>query len=553
MHCTIKPGLSVNTFIFSLQPLTGIHLRSQTKYEIEPGGDIQYVYIFSILAGFILLLACVNFTNLSIARSVKRAKEVGVRKVMGSAKWQLVKQFLSESILMSFCAMLLAVLLIFLLLPYFNQLSGRQIDFGYLLNYKFILAIVALMFFVGVIAGVYPSFLLSSFNPIRVLKGAAGTTRNKNPLRSGLIVFQFFVSTALITSTLIVYQQLQYMQNKNLGYDKEQLLFLPDGRLMGENQDAFKQSLLQDSRVVAASISRSVPGEKIMSGTQVHPVNENGNGTEIHMNIYHVDHDYVKTLGMQMKAGRYFSKDFGSDSTAAVINEAAVRQLGWDNTNPIGRAIVRSGQLKYTIVGVVKDFNYASAKQDIAPLMMLLGRNYGGLITKIRTDDVTGFLADLKLKWDSFNPQGPLTYYFVDEKFADLYASEVRTQQIFSVFAVLAVIIAGLGLFGLSAFVIEQRTKEIGIRKVLGASVQNVLLLVSKEFLSLVVVAFIISVPVTFWAMSKWLQDYAYRINIAWWIFGLAGIIALLIAVITISFQAVKAAMANPVRSLRTE
>jgi len=544
---------SVKTFVFTLQPLIDIHLYSHGKYEIEPNGDIQYVYIFSALAIFILLLACVNFTNLSIARSVKRAKEVGVRKVMGSAKLQLIKQFLSESVLMSFCAMLLAIMLIFVLLPYFNQVSGKEISAGYLLNYKFILTLIALIFFVGIVAGIYPSFFLSSFNPIKVLKGSAVAGRNKSLLRNGLIIFQFFVSTALIISTIIVYQQLHYMQNKKLGYDKEQVLFLPDARLIGKNQDAFKQSILQDNRVVTASISRSVPGDVFMDGTEVYPVNENGNGTEIHMNIYHVDDDYLKTLGINIKEGRYFSKDFGSDSAAAVINEAAVRELGWNNTNPIGKTIVRSGQLPFKIIGVMNDFNYASAKQKIAPLMMLLGNNYGGLIIKIKTADVTGFLNDLKTKWNSFNPQGPLSYNFLDEKFAALYASELRTQQIFSAFAILAIIIATLGLFGLSAFVIEQRTKEIGIRKVLGASVHNVLVLVSKEFLSLVLIAFIISIPVTFWAMNKWLQDYAYRINIAWWVFALAGTVALLIALITVSFQSIKAAMANPVKSLRTE
>ncbi len=544
---------AVNTFIFSLQPLTDIHLYSHTKSEIEPNGDIQYVYIFSVLAIFILLLACVNFTNLSIARSVKRAKEVGVRKVLGSAKIQLIKQFLSESVLMSFCAMALAIVLIFLLLPYFKEVSGEQISIGDLLNFKFILPLIGFVFFVGLVAGIYPSFFLSSFNPIKVLKDSSVLGRNKSSLRSGLIIFQFFVSTALIISTIIVYQQLHYMQNKKLGYDKEEVLFLPDGRLLGQNQDAFKQSILQDSRVVAATISRSVPGDIFMDGTEVYPVNKNGNGTDIHMNIYHVDYDYVKTLGIKMKEGRYFSKDFGSDSAGAVINEAAVAQLGWNLTDAVGKTIVRSGQQVVKILGVMSDFNYASVKQKIAPLMMVLGGNYGGIVIKIKTNDVAGFLNDLKTKWNSFNPQGPLNYNFLDEKFAALYASELRIQRIFSAFAILAIIIATLGLFGLSAFVIEQRTKEIGIRKVLGASVENILLLVSKEFLSLVLIAFIISIPVTFWAMNKWLQDYAYRISIAWWVFVLAGILAFMIAMISISFQAIKAALANPVKSLRSE
>jgi len=545
---------SVNTFVFSLQPLTQIHLYSHTKYDLEPNGDIQYVYIFSVLAIFILLLACVNFTNLSTARAVKRAREVGVRKVMGSGKFQLIKQFLSESVLMSLCAMMFAIGLIFVLLPYFNQVSGKQINFDYFFNYRFILAMLVLVFFVGIIAGIYPSFFLSSFNPVKVLKGASVTGSQRNSLRSSLIVFQFFVSTALIIATIIVYRQLNYMQNKKLGYDKEQVLFLPYARLLGNNQDAFKQQLLQDKRVVSTSISRNIPGDIMLDGTEVFPKNETGNGTEIHGNIYHVDYDYLRTLGLHMKQGRFFSKDFTTDSAqSVVINEAAVHELGWSNTNPLGKTIVRSGQHEFKVVGVVKDFNYASAKQKIAPLMMLLGNSYGGLIIKIKTTDVKGFLGDLKKQWNAFNPSGPLDYNFLDEQFAALYANEIYTQQIFSAFSMLAIIIASLGLFGLSAFVIEQRTKEIGIRKVLGASVQNVLLLVSKEFLLLVVIAFIISIPVAWWAMQKWLEGYAYRINISWWMFALAGILAIFIALVTVSFQAIKAAIANPVKSLRTE
>ncbi len=544
---------SVNTFIFSLQPLTDIHLHSNTKYELEPNGDIQYVYIFSALALFILLLACVNFTNLSTACAVKRAREVGIRKVMGSVKKQLVFQFLTESVLFALFSMLCALLLIFFLLPYFNQLANKDISFSFFFRYQSILAMLLVSFLVGLLAGIYPAFFLSSFNTIKVLKGSSLQGSQRKPLRSSLIVFQFFVSTALIIATIIVYQQLHFMQNKKLGYDKEQVLYMPDARLLGSNQTAFEQQILRDNRVVSATISRAVPGGKFMDGTEIFPKNENGNGTEIHANIYHVDYDYLRTLGIQVIKGRNFSKDFPSDSAGVVINEAAVRELGWTNDNAIGKTIVRSGQQQFKVVGIVADFNYASVKQKIAPLMMLLGGNFGGLIIKIKTTDVKGFLADLKKQWDAFNPAGPLEYNFLDEQFAALYASEIRTQQIFSAFAVLAIIIASLGLFGLSAFVIEQRTKEIGIRKVLGASVQNVLLLVSKEFLLLVGIAFIISVPVTWWAMHLWLQDFAYRINISVWVFAVAGIAAILIALLTISFQAIKAAIANPVKSLRTE
>jgi len=544
---------SINTFVFSLQPLTDIHLYSHTKYELEPNGDIQYVYIFSALAFFILLLACVNFTNLSTARAVKRAREVGIRKVLGSLKKQLIIQFLTESVVLTFLSMIIAFGLLFLLLPYFNELADRQIPFSFFISYQSILAMISLIIITGIVAGIYPSFFLSSFNTIKVLKGSSSKGSQKNLLRSSLVVFQFFVSIALIIATIIVYQQLHFMQNKKLGYDKEQVLYLPDARLLGKDQPAFKQQLSQNKNVVAASIARSVPGLPFMDGTEIYPKNENGNGKEIHANIYHVDEDYLKTLGIKIVSGRNFSRDFPSDSSAVVINQAMVRELGWNRTNPIGKTIVRSGQQQFKVIGVMGDFNYASAKQEIAPLMMMLGNNYGGLVVKINTADVKGFLSDLKKQWDSFNPQGALEYTFLDDNFAKMYASEIRTQKIFSAFALIAIIIASLGLFGLSAFVIEQRTKEIGIRKVLGASVQNVLLLVSKDFLLLVGIAFLISVPVTWWAMHNWLQDFAYRINIQWWVFMLAGFVAILISIITISFQAIKAAIANPVKSLRSE
>ncbi|HEY2720680.1 MAG TPA: ABC transporter permease, partial [Chitinophagaceae bacterium] len=461
---------SVNTFRFTLQPLTSIHLHSHTKFELEPNGDIQYVYIFSALALFILLLACVNFTNLSTARAVKRSREVGIRKVMGSIKKQLVVQFLAESVLFTFFAMLLAYLLIFFLLPYFNQASNKNISFNFFLNYKLILGMFAVSFAAGILAGIYPAFFLSSFNTIKVLKGnlsAIGSSRKT--LRSGLIVFQFFVSTALIIATIIVFQQLHYMQNKKLGYDKDQVVFLPDARLLGNKQVAFEQQLLQDNRVVAATISRSIPGGEFMDGTEIFPRNENSNGAEIHTNIFHIDYDYVRTLGLHVIRGRNFSREFSTDSaTGAVINEAAVKKLGWSNDNAIGKTIVRSGQREFKVIGVVEDFNYASVKQEIAPLMLIIGNNAGGMVIKIKTADVKGFLANLKKQWASFNPPGPLEYTFLDEKFAALFASEQRTQKIFTAFAILAIIIASLGLFGLSAFVIEQRTKEIGIRKVLG-------------------------------------------------------------------------------------
>ena len=546
---------SVNTFRFWLMPLTKIHLYSNTKYELEANGDIKYVYIFSVLAVFVLLLACVNFTNLSTAASIKRSREVGIRKVLGSIKKQLVLQFLSESVLFTFFALIIAYMLVFLLLPYFNRLAGKNLEIDFFLRYRTILTIFSVSLLAGVLAGIYPAFFLSSFNTIKVLKGSSLTERSQRyPLRSSLIVFQFVVSIALIIATIIVSQQLSYMQNKKLGYDKDQLLFLPDARLLGNNQEAFRQQVMQDSRVALSSISRSVPGGDIMDGTEVYPRNENSNGTEIHANISHVDYDYLRTLGIKLLRGRNFSKEFATDSSSGIIvNEAAVRQLGWTVDNAVGKTIIRSGQQQLTVIGVVADFNYASVKQEVAPMMLMLGNNWGGLIIKTKTSDVKGFLADLQRKWAAFNPPGPMEFRFFDQTFASLYASEQKTQQIFSVFTILAIIIASLGLFGLSAFVIRQRAKEIGIRKVLGASVRQVFLIVSKEFLILVAIAFVISVPISWWAITTWLQGFAYRITINAGVFLIAGATVIVVTLLTISFQSIKAAVANPVKSLRTE
>ncbi len=543
---------AINTFRFSLFPLTDIHLYSHTKYELEPNGDIQYVYIFSILAVFILLLACINFTNLSTARSDKKAREIGVRKVLGSEKFQLIKQLLSESVLLSFFSLIIALLLIIELLPYFNQLAGKHISFNYFINYQVILFIFALVILVGMAAGIYPALFLSSFNPIQVLKGTK-TKDRKNLLRSSLIIFQFFVSIGLIFATIIVYKQFVYMQNKKLGFNKDQVLFISDSKLLGNKQSVFKHQLLQDPRVESASICWNVPGYPLMDGTEIYANNNSSRGPEIHSNIYHIDYDFINTLGIYINQGRNFSKDFPTDSAGVIINEAAVRELGWNKINPIGKIIVRSGQKEYKVIGVAEDFNYMSAKQKVAPLMMMLGNNFGGLLIKIKTSDVRGFLKDLRIKWNAFSPAGQLNFSFLNDKFAALYLSEQKTQQIFSTFALIAIIIASLGLFGLSSYVIEQRTKEIGIRKVLGASVSGVVLNLSADFLKWVLIANIIAWPAAYYFMNKWLQNFAYKVDISWWIFVLSGGIAFIVALLTVIFQAVKTATANPVKSLRYE
>jgi len=549
---------SVNTFVFSLQPLTDIHLRSDTKYELEPAGDILYIYIFSALAIFILLLACVNFTNLSTARAGKRGREIGVRKVLGSEKKQLVVQFLTESVVLALLAALFAYALLWLALPYFDRLSNKNITYGFFVSFQSLLAAFCVSTGAGLLAGMYPAFYLSSINTVSVLKGAVSLPGLKKAgLRSGLIVFQFIVSTGLIIATVVVYRQLYFMQNQKLGYNKEQVLYLQDTQLLGlrDARNTFKQALLRDGRIVSASVGTNVPGNPNMDGTEVYPKEKRNseNSAEIHTNIFHVDDDYIPTLGIQIVKGRNFSKDYPSDSFAVVINEAAVQDLGWNGTNPIGKVIVTSGQHEYTVIGVTADFHYASLKQKVAPLMLMINYPGPGLILRIKTADVQGLLGDLKKKWEIFHPGAAFAYYFLDDHFAGLYDSEIRTQNIFSAFALVAIIIASLGLFGISAFVIDQRTKEIGIRKILGATVRNIMVLVSGEFLLLVCLAFIISIPVTWWVMQQWLQEFAYRTEIAWWIFAVAGMAAILIALLTVSFQAIKAAVSNPVKNLRTE
>jgi len=546
---------AVNTFIFSLTPLTDIHLHSDTKYELETNGSSRYIFIFGALALFILLLACANFTNLSTAAAVGRGKEVGIRKVMGSLRAQLITQFLVESVLITAFAMILAFGLVRLILPYFNEVSGKHIDFSLFLGYPALIAALLLTLVVGTAAGVYPAFFLSSFNTIRVLKGSVAVKGGRRSLlRRGLVVFQFVVSIALIVGTLVVYRQLRFMQDKRLGYDKDQVLFIQDASLLGYNQEAFRQQLLQDKRVSNASLSWTVPGSGFMDGTEVYAKRSGPeNGHELHTNIYHVDYDFVPTLGLQVIKGRNFSREFPTDSSGVLINETEVNDLGWGNTDPIGKTIVRSGRQEFKVIGVVRDFHYLSVKEKIAPLMLMLGNNFGGMLVKVNTADMKGFLADAKQRWTSYNPAGPFNYYFLDDRYATMYVSEQRTGRLFTAFTVIAILIACLGLFGLATYMVEQRTREIGIRKVLGASIASVLLLVSGEFLMLVGVAFLIAVPVTWWAMNQWLREFAYRTPVSWWIFPLAGAAALFIALFTISWETTRAATANPVDSLRTE
>jgi len=545
---------SVNTFLFYLMPLTDIHLHSATKYEMEPNGDIHYIYIFGALALFILILACIN---LATASSARRSKEIGIRKVLGSEKDRLVWQFLTESVMLTLLALVLALATVYLLLPYFNNLAAKHIAMSFFLDYRVIAMEVGLALLVGIIAGIYPAFFLSSFKILSVLKGN-GTLQSssRSSLRSSLIVLQFAISTSLIIATFIVYQQLHYMQNTKLGYNKEQVLVLHDTYALNNNIEPFKQELLNKSNVVNATISSNVPGSGNFNGTEVYAkdIADKGSRSEIQIAIFNIDNTYISTLGMQLLKGRnFYPGNQDADTSAVIINETAVQSLGWGNEDPIGKEIVRSGNKHYTVVGLVKDFHFTSAKQKIGPLMMLPRHNNGSIMVKLKAANAQSLIAEIKKQWETYNTGIPFSYSFLDEQFAKMYSAEEHFGEIFTTFSVIAVIIACLGLFGLAAFMIRQRVKEIGIRKVLGASAEGITFMLTKEFLKLVLIAAVIAFPVTWFAMGKWLQSFAYRMNIQWWIFLAAAAIAMFIAFVTISFQSIKAAIANPVKSLRSE
>ena len=552
-------GLSLSEFRtkgnklgFALQPLTSIHLHSSTNNEFEPGGNATYVYIFAGVALFMLIVACINFINLSTAGAAKRAKEVGIRKVAGSGRFQLIRQFLSESVLITLFALLIAIVLVQLALPAFNGISGKHLS----LDIKPILALVGLGLVVGIIAGIYPAFYLSSFRPIAVLKGKLTNSHKRFGLRSGLVIFQFFISVVLIIGTIVVYRQMKFMQNKDLGYDKDQLITIPNSYLLGNDQQTFKQQMLQDPRIVNATISWYKPaGPTNYNNAIAYP---QGNDHLLVDGVdFHVDEQYIPTMGMKIVSGRNFSRDFRTDSSAIILNETAAKALGWDDKIAIGKTVIRQNSDKgnnfsFHVIGVVKNFNFKSLHEAISPLYMTL-QPEGGLIFRIKTTDVAGLLASMKKQWDSYNTTEPFTYSFMDDLFNKTYAAEQKTGTILNIFSVLIIFVACLGLFGLVTYTSEQRTKEIGIRKVLGASISQVMQMLSKEFLKLVLIASLIAFPAAWWGMNKWLESFAYRIDISWWVFAVSGFAALLIALITVSFQAIKAAIANPVKSLKTE
>ncbi|HUQ97661.1 MAG TPA: FtsX-like permease family protein, partial [Chitinophagaceae bacterium] len=549
---------SGNYINFSLTPLTAIHLHSERIAELGPNSDVQVVYIFSAIAVFILLIACVNFMNLSTARSANRAKEVGVRKVLGTQRKNLISQFLIESVLMSFVSCVFALLFAFLLLPYLNELAAKSlslspIEHPYLLPLLFLFVLL-----VGLLAGTYPAFYLSAFQPIEVLKGKVAGGFKRSYLRHSLVVFQFFVSIALIIATIVIYSQLTYIRNRNVGFNKEQVLVVKDAYVLDKQAETFKNEVLKYPEVVIGTKSGYLPVPSGRDNESIFPEGHMENDKAVSSQMWSVDHDYLKTMGMQVVQGRDFNKDMPTDSTAILINETAAQLFGFGG-NPIGRKISQLTDMEtkatktYTIIGVVKNFNFESLRQNIGALCMYIAPSNGSISFRLKTADATQAIAHIQGIWKSLVPNEPFSYSFLNEDFDQIYRSEQRAGKIFISFAVLAILIACLGLFGLVTYAAEQRTKEIGIRKVLGASVPNIVELLSKDFLKLVLIAAVLAFPLAWWGMHKWLEDFAYRIPIQWWVFAVAGTVALAIAMLTVSFQAIKAALTNPVKNLRTE
>jgi len=541
----------------SLTPLLNIHLRSNKMAELEANGNIQYVYIFSAIAIFILVIACVNFMNLATARSANRAKEVGVRKVLGSLRKNLVQQFLSESMLLSVISLALAGIIAYLILPYFNQVAGKSVSVSTLLQPRMLLILLALIFLVGFLAGSYPAFYLSSFRPIDVLKGKLASGFKRSWLRNSLVVFQFFISIALIIGTIVIYKQLSYIRSKDLGYSRSQILIINNTGALRESATSFRNELMQISGVKAASLSGYLPTNYNRSNDAFFTSPALDSKTAMSMQNWGVDENYLGTLDLKLIAGRNFTSDMKTDSNAIIINEAAAKFLATKDI--LNKKLYRFEDLttkrlgEYHIIGVIKNFNFSSLREVVTPLSLGLKRSTGNISVRISSDNVPGLIDQIKAKWKSIAPAEPFDYTFMDEQFNNQYTAEVRTGQLFIGFAVLAILIACLGLFGLVTYAAEQRTKEIGIRKVVGANVIHIVSMIAKDFLKLILIASLIAFPVAWWAMHKWLQDFAYRSNLSWWIFALAGGIALLIALLTISYQSIKAATANPVKSLRTE
>jgi putative ABC transport system permease protein len=534
-----------------LQQLLKIHLYSAGKYTADIGGlgNIEYVNIFSLVALIVLLIACINFMNLSTARATKRAKEVGMRKVIGAERLQIVKQFYIESILFAFIALLMALAMSDLLLNAFNNLSGKEITLSSL-GTTTIIGFIVLTIFTGIIAGSYPAIYLSSFLPIKVLKSDKSVSGGGSFFRKVLVVTQFSLSLILIIGTLVISSQLDYIKNKDLGFKRENVIALNINKSISSNLETVKNELEQNPKIISVAASSLNP-MYVMNSTSGVDWEGKNEKDEILIHFLFSDRDLANTFKMKMVEGRFYSKDFGSDTSSIVINEEAAKIIGMKD--PVGKTLTMWGD-KLTIIGVVKNFNFKPLDTKIEPLVIRYTDNLlFSMFIRVKPGDLTGTIDYIKDVYKTFSPSAPFDYHFLDEDFDNLYRSETRMQTIFSYFAILAIIISCLGLFGLASYIAERRKKEIGIRKVLGANVFNLSYLLSLQFTKWVLISNLIAWPVAYFLMNRWLQDFAYRVDISFWLFPLAGLLVLVVALLTVLYQAIKAALVNPVKSLKYE
>lgn len=539
-----------NKYGYHPQPLTDIHLGDQITDNLEVGGSSRYLYIFSFIAIFIIVIACINYMNMATAKSARRAKEVGLRKTLGSFRSQLILQFIAESVLITIISSFIALIIASLCLGPFNTISGQELNISMIWQPYVLAGIVILVIIVGLLAGSYPAFYLSHYNPAAVLKGNISSGLNSGRVRNVLVVFQFFISIFLIVSTLLIYRQVEFIRNRDLGFDKENLITLTQVNRLANNSEAFKEAVLGSSGFThAAFSSNALPNINNKSVFR-----EKGSMEDHIIGVYSVDHDYLETMDIELLKGRNFSRDFLTDTAAMLLNEAAVREFGLeDPLNSYISSLDSGDPNDFRVVGVIKDFNFETLKQPATPLLFILGTTGSYLTVRLPAGDHSGSVDELQQLWKEHAGDEPFNYQFVDDEYAMLFQAEKRMGTIFTVFSVLAIFIASIGLFGLAAYTAEKRTREVGIRKVMGASVWQLVLLLSKDFAVLVTIAFLISVPLVYLVMNQWLMEFAYRIEIGAGVFAIAGFLAFFIAFTTVSLQSLKAAKANPVRSLKYE
>lgn len=557
------PGMTAESFAASgnyvryyTMALTDIHLYSDRQSEMSANSNIQNVYILMFVGLFLIVLASVNFMNLSTAHSLKRAKEVGVRKTLGSNKGDLVRQFLIESLLVSLISLLAALLLAVVTLPFFNALSGKTITIPFSSPFFWVCVLIATLL-LGLFSGSYPAFFMSRFKPVKTLKGNGHSSVGGGDIRNVLVVFQFAISVFLIIATLVVFQQLRFIQGKDLGFSKDQVVIINDTYAAGKQVNTFKEEVVKLAQVQSATLSDYMPTPSSRSNSSYFKEGAMSQENAIQIQTWDVDHDYIPTLDMQLVSGRNFNRQFATDSSAVIINEATLPILGSTPEEALGMRISQDIELDrpqyFTIIGVVKNFHYESLRENIGALGLFMRRSTGNIAVKLKAGDFSNSLAAIERIWTQMAPGQPFSYRFMDESFNQTYESEQRLGKIFMVFTILSILIACLGLFGLAAFNAQKRTKEIGVRKVLGASVGQIAYRLTTDFLKMVVIAILISIPLGWLAMSKWLEDFSYRIQISWWVLVLSACIALGIAILTVSYQSIKAAIVNPVKSLRTE